>query len=63
MSFFAQGGIRELVVTIAAFGVLCLLTYVLMVCGENFATLIRAGALGGITRLMGLNPNADRRGD
>ena len=54
MSFSAQGGILELVITIAAFGVLCLLTYVLFVFGEKFVTLIGAGALGVITRLMGL---------
>ena len=54
MSFSAQGGILEMAITIAAFAVLCVITYVLFVFGEKFVTFIGAGALGVITRLMGL---------
>ena len=54
MTFSAQGGIVEMAITIAAFAVLCVITYVLFVFGEKFVTFIGAGALGVITRLMGL---------
>jgi multiple antibiotic resistance protein len=54
MSFSAQGGIMEMAITIAAFAVLCVITYLLFVFGEKFVTFIGAGALGVITRLMGL---------
>jgi multiple antibiotic resistance protein len=54
MSFSAQGGIIEMAITIVAFAVLCVITYVLFVFGEKFVTFIGAGALGVITRLMGL---------
>lgn len=54
MNFSARGGIIEAIVTIVAFAILCAITYVLFVFGERFVTLIGAGALGVITRLMGL---------
>ena len=54
ISFSAQGGIAAIAITIAAFAVLCFVTYVLFVFGEKFVTFIGAGALGVITRLMGL---------
>jgi multiple antibiotic resistance protein len=54
MNFSARGGPLEMVVTIAAFAVLCVITYVLFVFGKKFVTLIGAGALGVITRMMGL---------
>ncbi len=54
MSFSAGGGLMEMVVTIAAFAVLCVITYVLFVFGEKFVTYIGASALGVITRMMGL---------
>jgi multiple antibiotic resistance protein len=54
MTFSAQGGIVEMAITVAAFAVLCVITYVLFVFGEKFVTFIGAGALGVITRLMGL---------
>jgi len=54
MNFSARGGIMEMVVTIAAFAVLCVITYVLFLFGEKFVTFIGVGALGVITRLMGL---------
>jgi multiple antibiotic resistance protein len=54
MNFSARGGLMEMVVTIAAFAVLCIITYILFVFGEKFVTFIGAGALGVITRMMGL---------
>jgi multiple antibiotic resistance protein len=54
MNFSAGGSIMEMVVTIAAFAVLCVITYVLFLFGEKFVTFIGVGALGVITRLMGL---------
>jgi len=54
MSFAARGGLSEMMVTIGAFAVLCIITYVLFVSGEKFVTYIGAGALGVITRMMGL---------
>jgi multiple antibiotic resistance protein len=54
MSYSAGGGVLELVTTIAAFAVLCVITFVLFVMGERFVTFIGAGALGVITRMMGL---------
>jgi multiple antibiotic resistance protein len=54
MNFSARGGVLEMVVTITAFAVLCVITYVLFIFGKKFVALIGAGALGVITRLMGL---------
>jgi multiple antibiotic resistance protein len=54
MNFSARGGIMEMAITIVAFAILCVITYVLFVFGEKFVTFIGAGALGVITRLMGL---------
>ncbi|MCB2154108.1 MarC family protein [bacterium] len=54
MSFTADGGVAETSITIAAFAVLCVITYLLFVFGERFVSFIGAGALGVITRLMGL---------
>ncbi|NOY70750.1 MAG: NAAT family transporter [Deltaproteobacteria bacterium] len=54
MNFSARGGLMEMVITISAFAALCVITYVLFVFGEKFVTFIGAGALGVITRMMGL---------
>ena len=54
MNFSAGGGLMEMVVTITVFAVLCVITYVLFVFGGKFVTYIGAGALGVITRMMGL---------
>jgi multiple antibiotic resistance protein len=54
MNFSAQGGLGGMVATIAAFAVLCVITYVFFVFGKRFVTFIGAGALGAITRMMGL---------
>ena len=54
MHFSARGGHIEIVVTIAAFAMLCVITYVLFVFGEKFINFIGASALGVVTRMMGL---------
>ncbi len=54
MNFSARGSLVEMVVTIVMFAVLCIITYVLFVFGEKFVTFIGGGALGVITRMMGL---------
>lgn len=54
MSFSARGGILDMLVTIAMFGVLCAITYAFFVFGEKFVNYIGTVALGVITRLMGL---------
>lgn len=54
MNFSASGGLTATVITISAFAVLCVLTYLIFVFGEKFVTFIGAGALGVVTRMMGL---------
>jgi multiple antibiotic resistance protein len=54
MNFSAGGGLVEVVVTIAMFAFLCIITYVLFIFGEKFVGYIGASALGVITRMMGL---------
>jgi multiple antibiotic resistance protein len=54
MNFSSGGGIMEVVVTIAMFALLCVITYVLFVFGEKLVGYIGASALGVITRMMGL---------
>ena len=54
MSYSAHGGLVNMLVTIAVFAVLCVITYICFVSGERLVILIGAGALGVITRMMGL---------
>jgi multiple antibiotic resistance protein len=54
MNFASEGGIIETIMTIAAFAVLCVITYLLFIFGKKFVNVIGAGALGVITRMMGL---------
>jgi len=54
MNFSSGGGAMEVIVTIAAFAVLCVITYLLFIFGGKFVTFIGVGALGVITRIMGL---------
>ena len=54
MNFSASGGFMEMVVTIAMFAVLCVITYVLFVFGGKLVTYVGVTALGAITRMMGL---------
>lgn len=54
MNFSAGGGLIEMIITIAMFGVLCVITYVLFIFGGRFVSYIGTNALGVITRMMGL---------
>jgi len=54
MSFASGGGITEVVVTIAMFAVLCVITYLLFIFGERLVARCGTSALGVITRMMGL---------
>lgn len=54
MNFSAQGGLGGMAVTIATFAVLCVITYLFFVFGKRFVAFIGPGALGVITRMMGL---------
>ena len=54
MSFSARGGIMDMLMTIAMFGVLCVITYFFFVFGEKFVSYIGTVALGVVTRMMGL---------
>ncbi len=54
MIFAAKGGLWGMVVTIAAFAVLCAITYLFFIFGDKFVAFIGVGALGVITRIMGL---------
>jgi len=54
MNYSASGGMTNMFVTIGAFAVLCLITYVLFLFGQRFVEYIGASAVKVITRLMGL---------
>lgn len=54
MNFSAGGGLMEMVVTIAAFAVLCVIMYTVFIFGEKLVMYIGAGVVGVITRMMGL---------
>jgi len=54
MNFSTGGGLMEVMITIAVFAVLCVITYVLFIFGEKLVCYLGASALGVITRLMGL---------
>jgi multiple antibiotic resistance protein len=54
MNFSAGGGLMEVVVTIAMFALLCVITYVFFIFGEKLVGYIGASALGVITRMMGV---------
>jgi len=54
MSFSAGGGLLNVGITIVAFAVLCVITYVFFMFGAKFVAYIGSSALGAITRMMGL---------
>ena len=54
MNFASTGGISEFIVTVGAFFVLCVITYVFFVSGERFVKYIGDNGIKVITRLMGL---------
>ena len=54
MNYASTGGMWEMAITIAAFAVLCLITYGAFVFGQRLVTFLGSGGLDVITRLMGL---------
>lgn len=54
MNFSSGGGLATLIITIAAFALLCIITYLFFVSGERLVHLLGDSGLGVITRLMGL---------
>lgn len=54
MNFAAGGGLIQIGITIAAFAVLCIITYMFFIFGAKFVSYIGTNAVGAITRLMGL---------
>jgi multiple antibiotic resistance protein len=54
MNFSSTGGLAGLLITIAAFALLCLITYVFFLSGERLVQLLGDDGLGVVTRLMGL---------
>jgi multiple antibiotic resistance protein len=54
MSFASAGGLSEMIVTIVAFAVLCLITYLFFVSGQRLLAILGQNGLSVVTRLMGL---------
>lgn len=54
MNFASTGGVSEFVVTVGAFFVLCVISYVFFVSGERFVKYIGDNGIKVVTRLMGL---------
>jgi multiple antibiotic resistance protein len=54
MNFSATGNTTEIIITIAMFAVLCLITYVFFVAGQRLVGLIGKNGINVVTRLMGL---------
>jgi len=54
MSFASGGGISELLITVAAFLVLCVISYLFFVSGERFVRYIGDNGIKVVTRMMGL---------
>lgn len=54
MNFSSDGGLTAMLITIIAFGLLCLVTYIFFVFGERLVKLLGDEGLMMVTRLMGL---------
>jgi multiple antibiotic resistance protein len=54
MNFASTGGMSEFVVTVGAFFVLCVISYVFFISGERFVKYIGDNGIKVVTRLMGL---------
>ena len=54
MNFASTGGLWEMLITIIAFAVLCLITYGFFISGERLVTYLGQSGLNVVTRLMGL---------
>lgn len=54
MNFATAGGIPEFLITIGAFGILCLVSYAFFVSGERIVNYVGDNGIKVVTRLMGL---------
>jgi len=54
MNYASTGGLREWIVTLCAFSLLCLISYAFFVSGERFVRLLGHNGIKVVTRLMGL---------
>lgn len=54
MNYASAGTVTEFIVTVSAFGLLCLITYIFFISGERFVSFIGENGVKVITRLMGL---------
>ena len=54
MNFASTGGLTEMIVTIVAFAVLCVITYGFFMSGERLVSILGQSGLNVITRIMGL---------
>jgi len=54
MNFASAGGISEMVITIVAFAVLCLITYAFFISGQRLVAFLGSNGLSVVTRIMGL---------
>ena len=54
MSYSASGGWSEILITISVFSILCAITYVCFIFGQNIMNIIGKNGLNIVTRLMGL---------
>ncbi|MCG8587387.1 MAG: MarC family protein [Pirellulales bacterium] len=54
MNFASKGGVEMIAITVAAFFVLCVITYFFFVSGERLVRYIGKSAINAITRMMGL---------
>lgn len=54
MNYSASGGLRGIVITVSVFAVMCFITFLCFIFSSKILAVIGQGALGIITRLMGL---------
>jgi len=54
MSFASEGGMEGVLITVGAYGLLCIVTFFCFVGGERLAAFLGQGGLNVITRIMGL---------
>lgn len=54
MNFASTGGVSQLVLTLLAFALLCLITFLFFVFGEGLIRFLGQGGLNVVTRIMGL---------
>jgi multiple antibiotic resistance protein len=54
MNYASTGGVTEMLITIAAFALLCLITYGFFIFGQRLVGFLGTSGLNVITRLMGL---------